>query len=80
MEVREATEGDLEAIRQIYNHYVENTHVTFDLEPVDLDNRRQWFSQFNRDESHRLFVGVAEGRICGYTSSSWFRQSDHMLA
>jgi len=36
MHVRAATEKDLAAINDIYNHYVVETHYTFDLEPTSL--------------------------------------------
>ena len=42
--VRAATEDDLEAINEIYNHYVAETHITFDDEPMSLEGRREWFS------------------------------------
>ena len=40
--IREAVSEDAEALADIYNYYVENTHITFDLEPVDIANRLDW--------------------------------------
>src|SRR5215831_10604028 len=37
--VRAASEGDLEAINEIYNHYVLESHYTFDDEPLSIDAR-----------------------------------------
>jgi phosphinothricin acetyltransferase len=73
MRLRIATIDDLEAITRIYNHYVVNTHVTFDLEPVSLENRKSWFTAFNKDPLHRLLVGETDEGIIGYASSSRFR-------
>ena len=71
--IRPATEHDLEAINDIYNHYVAETHVTFDDEPMDMETRREWFSHYAPEGRHRLFVAVDEGKVIGYASSSRFR-------
>lgn len=72
-EIRETTLDDLESLREIYNHYVLNTHITFDLTSVDAENRANWFLQFNHNPRHRLFTATANGDIVGYASSSQFR-------
>ncbi len=41
--VRDATETDLPAIRNIYNHAVEHTTAIWNETLVDLDNRIEWF-------------------------------------
>ena len=71
--VRPASDGDLAAINDIYNHYVRESHVTFDLEPVELDGRRDWFSHYAESGPHRVFVAVDEGRVIGFASSSEFK-------
>lgn len=38
--IREAVEADLASLKDIYNYYVRQTHVTFDLEEVSLNNRK----------------------------------------
>jgi phosphinothricin acetyltransferase len=73
VEVRPATEDDLAAINDIYNHYVVDSHVTFDLEPVDMEARRKWFRHFKESGPYRLLVAVDEGRLIGYASSSPFK-------
>ena len=71
--VRAASEDDLAAINEIYNHYVRESHVTFDLEPVELEARRQWFAHHGDAGPHRVFVAVEEGRVIGFASSSEFK-------
>lgn len=71
--IREATSDDAQQLADIYNHYVRETHITFDLEPVDRANREQWITAYNRNPRHRLFVGIDDGDIIGYASSSQFR-------
>ena len=71
--VRAATEDDLEAINDIYNHYVRETHITFDDEPMTMEWRRDWFGHYAATGRHRLLVATDDGAVVGYTSSSRFR-------
>ncbi len=45
--VRHASLSDLTAITDIYNYYVLNTSITFDLAPFTPETRRPWFNQFD---------------------------------
>ena len=71
--VRPATGDDLEAINQIYNRYIEESHFTFDLEPMTMETRREWFSHYADHGRHRLMVALIGDRLAGYASSSRFR-------
>jgi len=71
--VREATEGDLAAINDIYNGYVLEAHYTFDLEPGSMEARREWFSHYHDSGRHRLFVATEGGQVIGFASSSRFK-------
>lgn len=71
--VRSATQRDLDAINDIYNHYVASAHYTFDLEPMSQEARREWFTHYAEKGRHRLLVALNEGRVMGYASSSGFR-------
>jgi phosphinothricin acetyltransferase len=73
VEVRPATEQDLDAINTIYNHYVGVAHYTFDLEPMASEARREWFTPYGETGRHRLLVALSEARVIGYASSSKFR-------
>lgn len=70
--VRPATGNDLEALNDIYNHYVATSHVTFDVEPTSIEWRRRWFEE-HADGRHRVFVAILVGRVTGYASSSQYR-------
>ena len=74
VQVRPAAADDLVAINGIYNHYVSDSHFTFDLEPVEMDVRREWFGHYASSGRYRLFVAVDEDEVVGYASSSRFRQ------
>jgi phosphinothricin acetyltransferase len=71
--VRPAGENDLEAINGIYNHYVVETHITFDEEPMTMEARREWFSHYAATGRHRLLVATEGEVVVGYASSSRFR-------
>jgi len=71
--VRPAAVDDLPRLTEIYNHYVINGHVTFDLDPVTLEERREWFAQFAATGPHRLFVAEENGIVLGYAGSFRFR-------
>ena len=74
VEVRAGRAADLPALTEIYNHYVVGTHVTFDLEPFSVgDRRRRWFDHYADTGRHRLLVAVEPGRVLGYATSSRFR-------
>lgn len=72
--VRRATTDDLGAIAAIYNHAIEHTVATFDVDKVTLAERRVWYAQF--DDVHPLFVcdPVAGGAVAGYAYYLPFRQ------
>ena len=73
IEVRPATAGDLAAVNEIYNQYVVEAHYTFDLEPMSMEARREWFTHYAETGRHRVFVAVSEGHVVGYACSSRFR-------
>lgn len=70
--VRPAADTDLPALTEIYNHYVVNTAVTFDVAPFEPGQRRAWFAEHTGGR-HRLIVAEEEGRVVGYASTSRFR-------
>jgi phosphinothricin acetyltransferase len=73
VEVRAATEDDLEALNGIYNLYIAETHYTFDLEPYTMDARREWFSHYSDTGRHRLLVALVQDQLIGYACSGRFR-------
>jgi phosphinothricin acetyltransferase len=73
LEVRPATPGDLNRLVEIYNHYVVETHFTFDTEPFAVGARTQWFTQFAETGPYRLLAGVFDDAVIGYASSTRFK-------
>jgi phosphinothricin acetyltransferase len=71
--IRPGAESDLPALTAIYNHFVEHTHVTFDVEPFTVEQRRDWFAHYAKTGRHRLLVAEADGVALGYATSGRFR-------
>jgi phosphinothricin acetyltransferase len=71
--IRIAEPNDLMRITEIYNYYVVNTPVTFDVEPYKVEGREAWFSQFTATGRHRLIVAEQHGIVLGYAGTTRFR-------
>jgi len=71
--VRPATADDLPALTDIYNHYIVNTAITFDLHPFSVDDRRDWFLNHSGGRYRLLVAADGRGQATGYASSSQFR-------
>ncbi|WP_349409549.1 N-acetyltransferase family protein [Pseudalkalibacillus sp. SCS-8] len=69
--IRNANEGDLIAILEIYNEVVRTSPVTFDTSEQTLIERKKWFDQF--DEHDPLLVAENDGEILGYACLTRFR-------
>ncbi len=71
--VRPATEHDLGQLNDIYNRYVVETHFTFDIEPMTIEARREWFHHYDSSGRYRVLVGVSDATVIGFASSSRWR-------
>jgi phosphinothricin acetyltransferase len=73
LQIRPARRSDLPILTEIYNHYIVNTAITFDLKPFTLEERAIWFDEHADTGRHRLLVGEEAGRVIGYASTGEFR-------
>lgn len=74
MHIRVSRSEDLAPLTALYNHYIETTVATFDLEPFTLDQREElWFRHYASTGRYRLLVAEEDGVILGYATSSPFR-------
>ncbi|MGX1909239.1 N-acetyltransferase family protein [Streptomyces phaeochromogenes] len=75
VQVRPGVESDLDALTDIYNHYVRETPITFDTATFTPVERRPWLLSHPEDGPHRLMVATAgdSQQILGYATSSAFR-------
>ena len=69
--VRVAVTEDAEAIRRIYNVYVETSTVTFDLVPRTLVEQRAWLAA--RTGAHTALVAEVDGEVVGFGSLSPYK-------
>jgi phosphinothricin acetyltransferase len=71
--IRAADRSDLPALLDIYNHYIVNTPITFDIEAQKVEQREKWFAQFAPTGRHRCFVAVRDERAIGWACSARFK-------
>ena len=71
--IRPAGRADLARLTQIYNYYVVNTPVTFDVEAYTVERRETWFAQFGTAGRYRLLVAEDEAGVVGYAGTMRFR-------
>jgi L-amino acid N-acyltransferase YncA len=65
-EIRDARVEDLPSVREIYNHYVANTTVTFDEVPMTLKALRSKFQHLSKLGMPFLVAESPNGQILGY--------------
>ncbi|MER5909388.1 N-acetyltransferase family protein [Streptomyces sp. NPDC001982] len=75
VQVRPGVESDLEALTEIYNHYVREAPITFDTTVFTPEERRPWLLSHPEDGPYRLKVAVDTDsqEILGYATSSPYR-------
>ena len=71
--IREPIASDLEPLTAMYNHYIRETAITFDLEPVTVEERQPWFDQYTGGGRKRMLVAELDGTVVGYASAGEFR-------
>jgi phosphinothricin acetyltransferase len=72
MIIRTATLADAAAIREIYNHEVENTTATMDLVPRSLADQEQWIS--DRSGAFATIVAEVDGLVVGFAAFSPYKE------
>jgi phosphinothricin acetyltransferase len=74
--IRRIAQADLSALLDIYNYYVVNTPITFDIEPRTLAQRQEWLDQFADSGRHQCFVAVAENKPIAWACSAKFKEKE----
>jgi phosphinothricin acetyltransferase len=72
--VRPAQEGDLPRLTEIYNYYIRETAITFEIEPYTVEGRRPWLAQFAPTGRYRILVAEQDGTAVGWANSRPFRE------
>lgn len=71
--VRAALPDDLPALTALYNPYVVDTAITFDLEPQTPAEREPWFRAHTAGGRYRLLVAEDGGHVVGFAGTGPFR-------
>lgn len=69
MQLRPVTQADLPALTDIYNHYVRETTVTFDVQPFTVAQRQSWLDGFAATGRYRCLVAQKDEAVLGWASS-----------
>lgn len=70
--IRSATLSDSEAIAHIYNHYIENTTITFEEEPVSIQEMANRLNNISA-EALPWIVAELDGKVIGYAYATKWR-------
>jgi phosphinothricin acetyltransferase len=65
--------SDLSAINDIYNHYILNTAITFDIDPKSVADRREWGASLGDQGPYQCFVATTEEKLLGWACSGAYR-------
>jgi phosphinothricin acetyltransferase len=72
LEIRPATEADLPAVTEIYQHAVLHGTATFELIPPDLAEMTRRFRAL-MDGGYPYFVATIDGEVAGYAYAGAYR-------
>ena len=78
--IRRVEQGDLPALTDIYNYYVRETPVTFDIAPRTLAQRQSWLDGFAAAGRYQCFVAVKDGQAVGWASSHRYHWGGGFMA
>lgn len=70
--IRNATENDLEDILAIYNDAIINTTAVYSEQPHTLQMRKDWLADRIKN-NFPVFVADTEGKVAGFSSFGHFR-------
>lgn len=71
MEIRQAQPEDAEQVAEIYNHYIQNTHHTFETEPLSAEVMQKRIRKIS--ENYPFLVAVGDETILGYACADKFK-------
>jgi L-amino acid N-acyltransferase YncA len=72
--LRDAVAEDLPHVREIYNHYVRNSTVTFDEKPMTLAELRRKFARMQKGGLPFVVAESPTGQVLGYAYVTPWRE------
>ena len=71
MNIRNVKPEDAAQIAEIYNYYIQNTHQTFETEPLSAEDMRARIEEIRED--YPYLVAEENGEIYGYAFATQFK-------
>lgn len=71
--IRPATEADLDGITRVYDQYIVDSAVSFDVEPWPRERRLAWWADHQGHPRLVVLVAEVDGDVVGAAYSSWYR-------
>jgi phosphinothricin acetyltransferase len=71
MNIREVKFEDAAKVADVYNYYIQNTHHTFETEPLSADEMQERIHKVIED--YPFLVAEEDGEILGYACATKFR-------
>lgn len=71
MNIRKVELDDAAQIAEVYNYYIQNTHQTFETEPLSADEMRERIAEII--EKYPYVVAEEDGEIWGYAYATQFK-------
>ena len=70
--IRPYSPADIDAVAEIYGHYVRETVITFETEVPSATEMAERFATI-LSKGHPLMIGEMDGRVVGYAYASTYR-------
>lgn len=71
MEIRDAKLEDGEQVADVYNYYIQQTHHTFETDPLEAEEMQKRISVVT--QKYPFLVAEDEGQILGYAYATQFK-------
>jgi len=71
MNIRNVNPEDAAQVAEIYNYYIQNTHQTFETEPLSAEDMRARIEEIRED--YPYLVAEEDGEIFGYAYATQFK-------
>jgi phosphinothricin acetyltransferase len=72
MQIRDAEEGDLPGLLDIYNDVIATSTAIYSYVPVTLEDRAQWW-RARREQGYPVLVAVDDSGVVGFSTFGDFR-------
>ncbi len=71
--IRWTVEADIPQINEIYNHYIRETPITFDIDPKTDEDSAYWLQKLGTTGRHQCFVAMKGDAVLGWACSGAYR-------